>query len=1099
MVGGAPRCGLLKSLACGLILAVTSIGAYATQLTINASGQPNYELPIAVPPGIGGMTPKLSLYYDTGTPRGPFGLGWGLRGLSLISRCPGSKLIDGVNQSVKYGANDKLCLDGKRLVQTDAAGAVVNAAVVTPGPANPFQQSDSTGGTTREFRTETDSHTRIRSYGSANDDPAAGPATFKVWTKDGTVYEYKAMLLTGAGRTIAVMWVVSRVTDTVGNYMEFRYVERDVPWGSNTNYVSLGDLGREWNIDQILYTGNGSQLPTSRIVFEYSDLPDTPGLKQERSENFRAGVKVVVTRKLDKVQSYINWPSDQVAKPAAAIKVSTVKLHYNKGVLTGRTVLAAVTACVGAAEDKCVAPTYLSYESGGASIEYPKPTFAPSPNLGTRLDDVMHSKDNKIGVMVADFNADGRDDILRWSDNPAQNHLLLSEKAKPFISKASNFNILDQNLFKSDNCYRTLITDLNGDGLPDLLRFGAITNTAGASCGSNVATYIYRNKGDGSFDRLTYNGPALERVQSTYHYDYQRPTQRTRGANFFLIDFDRDGKHDIITTERPAFDPVTAKTDPCSPMICTRVYRGNGDGSFTEVSTNIANKTLYVTPYNISTAGSAKNIADVNGDGLPDLVHIEQGNFNQVTTYTSRGDGNFDAAPSWPFCSNLLDFNGDGLADCLVADIDVTKNRLLLNDGTGQLLSVTKFNLTHAGAELYGVGLGFMIMDLDKDGRDDIFRWNDDSNSAVFYSNGDGTFKSSMPPNSYLMRSDNGVRSVTGDFTGNGNIEFLNMLDPSVVGKNQIYAWKSGGPADRLKGIRGDVHISDIKWSNLDSLEPGAPSHLSDRGTVNAAVYPNVDLAGPMFLVTSAYSGSNHTAVDDNYAYYGYKASLKDRSVLGFREIVRTDKLSSPPVIFMSQFIQNGANTGSVSVAEARIESSTALTIRGQLLSRTTNVYCDMTAAAGAQAVATYLAPCPTTAKVRQPYLYTSKAEAWDLAGASLPVVTQTNTYNRNGGITESLRKTEGTALGINQSFTGSVVNTYHPDNISNDNWLLGKLKLTTVKKSAPNSIGSITTSAGTAPQALATSGSGAVTAPPPTAPGNLNWLIPVLNMILED
>lgn len=1113
MISRISLTGLLKSLVSGVALALMAAASHAYGLSVNAAGQPNYEFPFGVPPGINGMAPKLSLYYDPSVPRGPFGEGWALKGISVISRCPGTKPIDGLGQSVQYVPNDKLCLDGKRLIQTDANGQVINGAVISPGPANPFQQGDSLGGA-REFRTEFDSHARIRSYGSASADPASGPASFKVWNKDGTVHEYKAMTVDAAGKTVAVMWVISRVADAVGNFMEFRYLERDIGWGTAVHVVSLGDVGREWNIDQILYTGNGSQQPTSRIVFEYSDRADTPGSVQARTEAYFGGAKTVVIRKLDKIHAYINWPADQAAKPATAVKVKTLNLSYRAAPLTGRILLTNFSECFGEADNKCGLAMQFTYHTGTES-HASLPNLRRAFNVSSDWGGDMLSKDNKFGVLVADFNGDGRDDILRWSDNPAQNYLMLSQKDAPFIAQTSKFNILDQNLFKSDDCYRTLLIDVNADGLPDLLRYSTVYSKAGAVCGSNGVIYIYRNRGDGSFEQLPYSGPALERLESTYNYDPRRPTVRTRGANFFVIDFDRDGKTDLITSQRPQSTPGLVRPDPCLATTCTRLYRGNGDGSFSEIATNIANKPLYVRPGMFYTLGSMANIADVNGDGAPDLVGFEKGDFSYATTYISRGDGNFDAAPDWPVCTNIIDYNGDGLADCLVASSDVTKNHLMMNDGAGVLRRVTKFNLYHPGEELAGNGVGFTIVDFNKDGRDDILRWKDDLSNPpiVFLSNGDGTFNGQYlnldSRTDRLMRSDNTALSIIGDFTGNGNIEFLRTLDQPTAAYNagagnQIYVWSGGGPADRLYSVGESMTATSdqfqstyIQWSNVGATyNASAPSHLTDRGTVHAAVYPQLDVSMPRFLVTS--TRDNLRGITTSYAYAGLKGDVVQQRSLGFREIRRTvTPGSGTPISYIDHFVQNATNTGTISASETRVEPEAGATAR--VLNRSTFIYCDMTAAATAQATATYSAPCPTSAKVRQPYLYKHKSESWDLNGMTLPTTTQTNSYNHNGDITESLVTTEGTALGMFQSFTRSTANTYHTDNIISDNWLLGKVKRTTVQSSVPNSIASIITSPGLAPNAAATSGAGAVATPPPTAPTSLPWLMPVLDLLLED
>ena len=87
------------------------------QLSVDG-GTPSYLYPIAVPPGVAGMAPTLSLAYSASVVNGPVGFGWSLRGLSLISRCAATKAVDGRRSGVNFNAADKLCLDGQRLIQT---------------------------------------------------------------------------------------------------------------------------------------------------------------------------------------------------------------------------------------------------------------------------------------------------------------------------------------------------------------------------------------------------------------------------------------------------------------------------------------------------------------------------------------------------------------------------------------------------------------------------------------------------------------------------------------------------------------------------------------------------------------------------------------------------------------------------------------------------------------------------------------------------------------------------------------------------------------------------------------------------------------------
>lgn len=231
----------------GAALLMSVVGASHAQVSVGDSGTPSYGQAIAVPPGVAGMSPKLSLFYAGGGVNGPLGHGWSVQGLSSITRCPATVAVDGRRAGVNYGANDKLCLDGQRLIQTDASGAPV---------AFP-QTNDAAGlpaGAAREYRTEKDIYARIRAYGYANNDTtgASGPAYFRVWTKAGQIYDYGAnpgvnpganALISAPGKA-PMAWAAARISDTLGNFIDFKYEQRDVAWGSGPTAGSptLGSL-----------------------------------------------------------------------------------------------------------------------------------------------------------------------------------------------------------------------------------------------------------------------------------------------------------------------------------------------------------------------------------------------------------------------------------------------------------------------------------------------------------------------------------------------------------------------------------------------------------------------------------------------------------------------------------------------------------------------------------------------------------------------------------------------------------------------------------------------------------------------------------------
>lgn len=130
-------------------------------------GAATYRMPFVVPPGRAGVQPELALVYHSRGGNGLGGMGFSLAGLGSIHRCPQTIEQDGSARSVKYDANDRLCLDGQRLVLVSgtiygASGAVYRTEV------DDFARVTQIGaltGTTSCFKVELKSG-RIRSYGA---------------------------------------------------------------------------------------------------------------------------------------------------------------------------------------------------------------------------------------------------------------------------------------------------------------------------------------------------------------------------------------------------------------------------------------------------------------------------------------------------------------------------------------------------------------------------------------------------------------------------------------------------------------------------------------------------------------------------------------------------------------------------------------------------------------------------------------------------------------------------------------------------------------------------------------------------------------------
>jgi len=160
-------------------------------------------------------------------------------------------------------------------------------------------------------------------------------------------------------------------------------------------------------------------------------------------------------------------------------------------------------------------------------------------------------------------------------------------------------------------------------------------------------------------------------------------------------------------------------------------------------------------------------IADVNGDGKPDLVFADS--FSGAGVMLGNGDGTFQ--PEVRFASGgqevsgvaVADLNNDGKLDIVVANFDTTTVGVLLGNGDGTFQPVQ----TYASG---GASLSILAADVNRDGKIDVIVRNSDNNGmvAVLLGNGDGTLRT---PN--FFGSGTALAIAVADVNGDGNPDLL--------------------------------------------------------------------------------------------------------------------------------------------------------------------------------------------------------------------------------------------------------------------------------------------------------------------------------------
>ncbi len=285
---------------------------------------------------------------------------------------------------------------------------------------------------------------------------------------------------------------------------------------------------------------------------------------------------------------------------------------------------------------------------------------------GTFQAPVMHSTGDVASIAIGDFNGDGLFDVA-VSNNSQQNVTIFQGNGNGSFTKST---VLSTNV----STRGVVVADFNKDGNDDVA-YAVATATPGSSL---FDLYVALGNGNGTF------------VQPT------TPVATQIGEFLTTGDTNADNNADIVaaTITRPPPYPVPSNQDISNSMF---VLLGNGDGTFQTTATYL------------SDIPSDPHLADVNGDGIPDII---AGGSIGALVYIGKGDGTFQpyAASDLPnaepviggfaltYAVNAGDYNNDGNADLIGTDADtpraaVSLSQVQQNSTASALTSVAVFPL----------------------------------------------------------------------------------------------------------------------------------------------------------------------------------------------------------------------------------------------------------------------------------------------------------------------------------------------------------------------------------------------------------------------
>jgi hypothetical protein len=378
-------------------------------------------------------------------------------------------------------------------------------------------------------------------------------------------------------------------------------------------------------------------------------------------------------------------------------------------------------------------------------------------------------------------------------------------------------------------------------------------------------------------------------------------------AGVAVFDYNNDGLPDLYFVNGARI-PSLRKT---GPEFYNRLYRNNGDGTFTDVTEQAG---VQADGYSMGVAA-----ADYDNDGWEDLYVV---GVNRNFLFHNNGDGTFTDVTekagltgvdpkwgkTWSICAGWFDYDRDGWLDlfvvnycqwgldkdpycsisrsgarcyCHPSEFKGLPNMLFHNNHDG---TFTNVSIPSGIANSVGKGMGVAFADYDNDGYPDVFVANDTTRNFLFHNNGNGTFSEVGLQTGVAYNGDGSVLSNMGaDFRDIDNDGWPDLFVTALSNETFTYFHNEGGRLftdyspltmlgrwSLLMGgwSNGIYDLNNDGWKDLVAVN----SHVNDNveNELNVpyrqlnAVFENLDgrfvdvsaTAGPDFQIPAVHRGA---------------------------------------------------------------------------------------------------------------------------------------------------------------------------------------------------------------------------------------------------
>jgi hypothetical protein len=447
------------------------------------------------------------------------------------------------------------------------------------------------------------------------------------------------------------------------------------------------------------------------------------------------------------------------------------------------------------------------------------------------------------GGLVGDFNGDGKLDVLGSNLNVAGSLQVVFGNGDGTFTAGP----VEGNPATVPGCCTA--ANMTNDGKTDLIVAGRTaaqvlksngdgTFTAGTpynlanqfneSGGGSISVVIADFNGDGKTDVAAFNTLLLGNGDATLQGDEVIPGLT---GSIVTADFNKDGHPDLALV-------VPGNGGPTANL---QIFLNDGKAGFT-----LAHSYQIPTGNFIGFALAAA--VDVNGDGNIDLVGYTTSEHmsGNVGVLLGNGDGSFGAPTYFPgvagafvYGFTLADLNGDGKPDIMIVTTGGENLgntfTVLLNNGDGTFGPPA----TYFAADVNG---NVVAADFNKDGKIDAAVGTDTHGIALLLGKGDGTFQ----PATFITNSvftGTVPQLAATDFNGDGNIDLIAsgpVLLPSngVQQTYQVLLGKGDATFTALPAVT-NTFVDAVQVADLNG--DGKLDLLGLSGSVPALVLGNGD------------------------------------------------------------------------------------------------------------------------------------------------------------------------------------------------------------------------------------------------------------------